>query len=149
MTTYPYIVLTNSNATLSMKFPVNQGGYRILLQKRQTENDTIGGVDVAMGTVVEVHEYMIRVRAGRFSIWSSGSSQEVPDDYGLLSDLETFYRYNNPNGTPSNVITLTDHYGVTHSIYFVGEFPKTPVTTILETAQAIYFIPVRFRIIPP
>jgi hypothetical protein len=131
-----------------MKFKVMQGGYRILLQKMQTENNTIGGVDVAMGTIQEVHEYTMKVKEGRFTIWTSGSSQDVPDDFGVLSDLETFYRYNNPNGTPSNIITMTDHYGVTHSIYFVGEFPKTPVTTILESAQAIYFIPVRFRMIP-
>jgi hypothetical protein len=149
MTTYGYIILTNSNASLSKKFVVAQGGYRVLLQKAQTENLTIGGVDVAMGTIHEIHEYQIKVREGRYTFWSSGSSQDIPDDYGVLSDLETFYRYNNPNGTPSNVITMTDHYGNVHQVLFVGEFPKTPVTTILDTAQAVYFLPVRFRIIPP
>jgi hypothetical protein len=119
------------------------------LRKAQTENETIGGLDVAMGTVYEIHEYQIKVRAGRYVFTSSGSYQEVPDDYGILDDLEVFYRYNNPNGTPSNIITMIDHYGNTKSILFVGEFPKTPVSTILDTSQAVYFLPVRFRVIPP
>jgi hypothetical protein len=144
MTTNSYIVLANSNASLTMKFLVSFGGYRILLKKNQAENETIGGIDVAMGTIHEIHEYLLKVRADRLT----GAFQEVPDDYGTLADLETFYRYNNPNGTPSNIITLTDHYGNAKSIYFVGEFSKTPVSTILETSQAVYFIQVRFRVIP-
>jgi hypothetical protein len=124
--TNSYITLTNSDVSLSKRFLVSQGGYRVTF-----------------------HEYQIKVRAGRYVFTSSGSYQEVPDDYGILDDLEVFYRYNNPNGTPSNIITMIDHYGNTKSILFVGEFPKTPVSTILDTSQAVYFLPVRFRVIPP
>ena len=149
MTTYSYIILTDSSgSTLSKKFLVSAGGYRVTLRKAQSENETIGGIDVAMGTIHEVHEYQIKVRAERWTFTSSGSYQEVPDDYGILDDLETFYAYNNPNGVPSNVITMVDHFGNTKLILFVGDFPKSPVSTILESSQAVYFLPVRFRVIP-
>lgn len=143
-----HIILTNSNTTETWKFKVVEGGYNVTLSKAQTENMTIGGIDVAMGTIHEIHEYIIKVRQTRWVIISSGSYRQEADDIGVKDDLEYFYLLNDPNGTPSNVITLTDHLGVEKSVYFVGDFPKVPLTTIIEGGGAIYFIPCRFRVIP-
>lgn len=143
----PYIVLATSTGSPSYKFKVVEGGYNVVLDKAQTENETIGGIDVAMGTVHEIHEYIVKVRQSRWII-SSGSYRQEEDDVGILSNLEDFYRLNNPKATPTNVITLTDHYGVVKSVYFVGQFPKKPVSSIIEGGNAIFFMQIRFRVIP-
>jgi hypothetical protein len=139
-----YIVLTNSEVTESWKFKVIEGGYNVIKTKAQTVNETLGGIDVAVGTIHEVHEYVIRLRADRFI----GDTQVEDSDYGVRTDLVYFYELNNPKGTPTNVITLTDHFGDDHQVYFVGDLSVRPITTIIEGGAAIFFIPVRFRFIP-
>lgn len=143
-----YILLTPSSGSPAYKFPVIESGYNVTVSKAQTENMTIGGIDVAMGQIHEIHEYIIKVRHGRWIVTTSGSYQQVADDYGLLSDLEYLYTLNDPQGTPSNVITMVDHYGVTKLVYFVGDFPKVPITTIIDGGGGIFYIPCRFRVIP-
>jgi len=143
-----YIVLTSSSGSPSYKFPVIEGGWKPVKEKAQTENETIGGIDVHMGLVHEVHEYVIKTYESRWAITSSGSYRMCDDDYGVLSDLEWFYDLNDPYGTPTNVITLTDHYGDNHYCYFVGQFSSAPSTVIIEGGFARYLTPCRFRIIP-
>lgn len=149
MTTQAYIQITASSGSPSWKFRVTDGGYAQILDKAQSENETIGGLDVAMGAIHETYELILKVRQGRWAVTSSGSYREEPDDYGVLSDLEELYRLNNPNSTPSNVLTLIDNFGETKSIYFLGQFKKVPVSTIIEGGMALFFMPVRFRVIPP
>lgn len=148
MATNAWITLTPSTGSPAYKFKVVEGGYNVTKYKAQSENETIGGIDVAMGQIHEMHEYAIKVRAGRWIVTSSGSYRQEDDDYGLISDLEYLYTLNNPNGSPSNIITMVDHFGNTKQVYFVGEFSKQPLTTIIEGGGAIFIMPCRFRVIP-
>jgi len=40
------------------------------------------------------------------------------------------WRLNNPNGTPSDKITLIDHYGNSHTTIFIGQFPELAIAKI-------------------
>jgi hypothetical protein len=144
----PYIILATSTGSPAYKFKVVEGGYNVVKDKAQTENETIGGIDVAMGVIHEIHEYIVKTRQSRWIITTSGSYRQENDDYGTLDDLEAFYLLNNPKSTPTNIITLTDHYGAVKQAYFVGQFPKKPVSSIIEGGNAIFFMQIRFRVIP-
>jgi hypothetical protein len=131
MTEYAYIILENSNASLSEKFRVVAEGYDDgSLEKSVSINKTIGGgVDVAMGDVYTTWNPIIRVR-----------HTETESGYGNLSDLETFYGYNDPGGTPTNVITFTDNHGVGYSTYMVGNFKKQYLGARIEGSDAWLFV---------
>lgn len=134
-----YIVLQNSNATLTKYFRVAQSGYHPVIEKAQNVNKTIGGIDVATGSLYHIHQYVLFLREEEES---SGSS------YGTLDDIKTFYSYNNPSGTPSNIIAFTDHFGNSHSVYMLGQFGEEPLTTILAGQHAWYLVPIVLQFIP-
>lgn len=129
----PYITLTNSNASLSKNFRVLLEGYRPSKRKNMTVTECInGGLDVSMGGIRETHQYTIRVRHTE----TSGS--------GTLSDLETFYSYTNPSGTPSNIITLVDNDGNSHNCIMSGTFDKTSLTSFITGTEAWFFVNCEF-----
>jgi len=114
-----YILMTNSNSSLSKKFYVVPEGFNEMLKKKYTAAETIdGGLDVTVGQVYDRRYYTVRVRQA-----------EDEEGFGDLEDLKTFYSYNDPNGTPSNLITFRDHYyGVDTSemyIWLLGDFSKS------------------------
>lgn len=126
-----YIILTNSNASLSKQFKVLLEGYQPNRRKNATVNECINGsVDVAMGAIRDEHQYTIRVRHTE----TSGST------WGTLSDLETFYSYNQPGGTPSNIITLTDHEETSHNVIMLGDFGKQSLTSYITGSEAWFFV---------
>src|SRR3990172_393694 len=137
MPTNKYITLQDSSGS-GGQFAVVQGGYKPILERNQTVNKTAAGSpDVAQGGIFERHEYMIRCR-----------DTEDRSGYGTVHELERLWRLNNPNGTPSDKITLIDHYGNSHTTIFIGQFPKQPLTTIIEGSEAWVFIPVTLRFLP-
>jgi hypothetical protein len=127
MTTYNYIELTNSNSSYSRRFKATQ--YAPVLERTDDIQRTLSGkADKVSGAVIALHQYILRVTA------------EVADSqYGTYSDLKYFFLLNTPLGSPSDVITLTDHYGVQHSCYFAGTLSPENVTTVLEGPNAIFF----------
>ena len=134
----PYITLTDSAEQISKKFVVIFSGYEPLLDKVQTVNTTInGGLDAAFGGVYETHTYTIKIR-----------ETEPRAGYGSKADLESLFRLNNPNGTPSTVITLTDHYGNYHEVLMVGQYLPTPLSIMIEGDQAWMIVKCTFRFIP-
>jgi hypothetical protein len=138
MTTYSYIVITDSTASKSKRFRVIQGGYKPTLDKRQTIEETVnGGLDIATGAIYGGAQYTFRL-----------TETENDGNYGSKSDLEYFYQLNNPNGTPSNILTVTDHFGVNHSGVFDGSLSPEPVTTIIEGTEAWFIVSVQFRFLP-
>jgi hypothetical protein len=133
-----YIILDNSNSSLTKWFRVIYEGRRITRSKAANVEYTIGGApDISMGEVQEVHTYIIRVRQGG----ETGS-------WGVLSDLETFYSYNNPNGTPSNLITMTDHYQQDKDVYMIGEFSENVMGIEIEGANGWFLVEVTFHVKP-
>ena len=131
MTEYNYIILENSNASLSVKYRVVAQGYDDgSLDKSASIKKTIGGgVDVSMGETYTTWNPIIRAR-----------HTEPVSGYGTVGNLETLYKLNDPGGTPSNVITFTDNHGVGHSVYMLGDFKKNYIGAHIEGDQAWVFV---------
>lgn len=109
-----FFILKNSDSSVEKKFRVIFSGYNRILEKNQSINTTIDGeLDVSVGSVKERFIFVVRVR-----------HEEPVSGYGTMADLEYFYRLNNPNGTPSNVITFTNHYGVSFNVIMNGELSQ-------------------------
>lgn len=136
-----YIVIADSIPIRSKRFRVIQGGFKHSQIKHQTINETIdGGLDICNGSVYERLQYVFRLR-------------ETEDDsrYGTKGDLEYFFSLVNPSPaeeSPSNLLTLTDHFGNTKYGYLVGDLVPEPVTTIITGNLAWYMVPVEIRIKP-
>jgi len=139
MTTEKYFILTNSNTTLSKRFRVLFEGYVPTIEKSQTIDKTLdGGLDVSMGGLYETHEYLVRVRY-----------EETDSNYGTMDELKTFFSYNNPNGTPSNVLILTTHLGVNYNVMMVGNFAEKLLGVMIDGIYSFYVIQCTFLFIGP
>ena len=138
MATYNYIVLQNSDASLTKRFRVIFQGYKRIKSKPKDFDKTIGGkIDYAVGTVFQQWQFVIKVR-----------ETESEANFGDKDDLETFFDYNNPQGTPSNVITMTDHYGVNHNVLMLGDFSEQPLSVSIEGTTAWFHVVCIFQEIP-
>ena len=122
MTTYSYFVLKTSDTVTEKKFRVVSTGYSRVIQKAQSVDYTIdGNVDMAVGSLREQHNYLVKIR-----------ETEPITGYGDRDDLIYFFSLNNPNGTPTNVITMTDHYGLVHQAVMVGTFEDNTLSVLIE-----------------
>ena len=138
MTSYNYIELKSSDLSISKKFYVVIGGYEPNLRKLGTIEDTLnGGIDYSVGALRETHNVIIRVKH---------TSDET--GFGSLADLRSLFELNNPAGTPSNIITYVDHFGVSHNVYIVGDFGQSLLTTLIEGSQAVYLVKLALYFIP-
>ena len=132
MTTRTYVVLANSNGSISKQFRVVHGSLRPVRTKRQSERETITGkIDMAEGAVRQAWSMTLRVHY-----------QETDASYGTLGTLRTFYGYTNPAGTPSNVLTFTDNLANSYSVRLLGELVEENLTPYLDGVQAVYLIPI-------
>lgn len=122
-----YITLSNSNNSLTKKFRVMLGGYKPTFSRTQTRRRTITGkIDNQEGPICQRWEYALK--AYETDPTDPNGTDGATEGYGTLSHLETFFQYNDPGGTPSNELTLTDHYGNTHTVVFTGEMQEIPVS---------------------
>lgn len=129
-----YITLDNSNSSLTKRFRVIFNGYKRLKSKPKDFDKTIGGkIDYAVGTIFQQWEFTIKVR-----------ETEDEANYGDKDDLETFFGYNNPQGTPSNVITMTDHWGTDHDVLMIGDFDEQTLGVSLVGTTAWFHVICRF-----
>lgn len=136
MATVPYIILAPSTGSPAYWFRVVQGGYKPQHERKQSVNETIdGGLDVSQGGNYMSVQYLFKVLQQD----TSGSP------FGTLDNLITFWEYNNPNGSPSDKLTLTDHYGATHTVIFVGNLEEEALTTTIEGPYAWFFVPVTLK----
>ncbi len=139
MTVVKYFILTNSDASLSKRFRVLHSGYDPVIEKSQTVKKTLtGGWDIASGGLRRRHDYLIR---------ASEEDPEEDDGYGSLADLETFFSYNEPNGTPSNRVTLTDHFGRYWIAVMDGSFPPKIMGAAVEGPNSYYVVKATFLLI--
>jgi hypothetical protein len=132
MDQYPYIILKTSDGSLEKKFAIVQGtGYNNgSLEKAETLDRTIGG-----GTSHSV--------GGNYRSWNPTfrvKEEEDRDGYGNMSDLETFYSLNNPQGTPSNTITFIDNAGTNYQVHIVGSLEKDILTFNVVGTNSLYFV---------
>ena len=132
-----YFILTNSTGTLSKKFRVILTSYNVMFEKSQNISKTLDGkLDVSMGGVYENHQYSIRVK-----------HTEDEAGYGNLADLKTFFSLVDPNGSPSNVLKFTDHYGIDYLVYYVGNFSKSIMGVSIEGENAYFIVQAVFQFI--
>lgn len=139
--TTAYIVIADTKTgspAKSLKFAVIQGGYQPMMVKNQSIEQTIDGrYDVTMGGIFYHFLYILRVR-------EANTTEEENAGYGHYADLDYFYKLNNPNADPSNLLTLTDHQTIPHTGYLVGNFVPMPLTTIIEGTQALFTVQIEF-----
>jgi len=132
-----YITLANSTDTLSKRFKVVVGSYRVASKKNQSMQTTIGGkIDLGQGSVHTTHSYVVKVP-------HTGSGS-----YGGLADLETLFALSDPGASPSDVISLTDHLASEKNVYFLGELSKEPLAYLLDGDDARYMIRIEMVEIP-
>ena len=112
MATNDYFTLTTSDGSFSRRFQVLLSGYRPILEKSQSIDKTLdGSLDIAVGGLYKRDEYLVRVR-----------QEENRENFGNLEDLRTFFSFNNPNGTPSNVLTMVSHCEQVYNVVMLGSF---------------------------
>lgn len=128
-----YITLTNSNSSLSKRFKAVE----LMDIMERTDGWTTaldGSLDKSAGPIVQSWQYQLTVP---YSVTDS--------NYGTMADLKTFFTYNNPNGTPTDVITLTDHFNATHSCFFFGKLDPKNLTTVLDGVNSRWIVPIALR----
>jgi hypothetical protein len=132
-----YIRLLDSTGSGSA-FRVVQGGFKPIKEKTGEINKTAGGsFDHAVGDIYETFQYIIWVR-----------DTEVDTGYGDRAELDRIYALNNPNGSPSNVITLEDHFNQQYDCYMAGQNIPEPLTTTISGQYAWFYIPITLYVIP-
>lgn len=122
-----FIWLKSSDLSMQFKFRIMQQGYSDgELEKMESRSRTIGGgIDHSVGAVYQSWRMIVRVR-----------HTEPEANYGTLADLEAFYRLNNPGGTPTNQITLTDNHGIDFQVHMIGNFGKQFMGSAIEGKEA-------------
>jgi len=138
MVQYSYIMLQTSDAgaTLSKRFRVIAEGYSDgALNKSQSIEQTVGGgLDASAGAIYKTWNPIIRVQ-----------HTEIDSNYGTLAELQQFYSYNDPGGTPSDIITFVDHHGQNYNVIITGEFQKQVLGVMVEGTNAHYMVQLELR----
>lgn len=131
MAEYSYVIFEDSTAATTKYFRVIAQGYNDgELEKAESMERTIGGgIDHSMGAIYTSWNPLIRVR-----------ETETESGYGDLADLQYFYSLNNPNGSPSNIITFTDHHGNPYDVRIHGKFQKDLMGVKIEGENAWYLV---------
>lgn len=138
MTSYSFIRLWDDTSGSGGKVRVIQSGRNRTLEKTQGRDTTIGGgLDITMGGVYEIHNYTIRV-----------CHDDPIAGYISYEVLEYLYRLNNPNGSPSNLIKFTDHYGVLHDAHLTGNFDDSLLGCSVEGETAWWIVKLKIEIKP-
>lgn len=139
-----YLEIWDSSGSGGEKFRVVEGGYQEIPIRAQTVQETIdGNPDVVWGTNFEMRQYTLRV-----CNTSGSDTPEAEVGYGNLTELRRLWSLNNPNGTPSPILTITDHYDETFNAIFIGnELPMKPLSIWIDGEYSWFIIPVVFRIL--
>jgi hypothetical protein len=138
MSTFDYIILADDQETIEKHFKAIKFVPR--LERTDTFTNTAGGgIDKQAGSILKSFLYTLKVYA------------DAVDPMGSLNDLTTLYSLNNPTpleGQSSDLIILTDHYGVIHYVKFRDDYMPEPVTTQLEGPNALHYVNVTLIEIP-
>jgi len=138
--TIAYIKLKNSTTSLSKKFRVIMGSLKpSIVGVRSLRRTVAGTLDVSEGARWQSWNMTLKVYA----------TDPVSSDYGTLADLKTLYLLNNPNGSPSDVITFEENYstsgsgGDSHSVIFAGDLVPENIVPVLTGSGACFYVPIQ------
>lgn len=138
MTVERYFTLTNSNTSLSKRFRVAINDFSRPFEKRGEVNTTVDAeLDISRGGIYRTFNWTIMVR------------ETEPDiDYGDIYDLQEFFSYNDPNGTPSDILTLTTHEGDTFLVVIPPSiFDPVPIGIMIQGEDAWFYPKVKFQVL--
>jgi hypothetical protein len=138
MTTRNYIVLTDS-AGFERRFRVPQGTLTRKVTKMQTRDRTLTGrADTQEGPHIALHSLQVRVR----NLASGADPEDLVGypDWGVLADVRHFFSLRNPQGTPSNRLTYTDHLAADHTVELLGEMEELNVTPYLDGDESWFYV---------
>lgn len=134
MTTLSYAQLTTSTGT-TKRLRVLAGTLKPILLKNQNRKRTASGrSDNTEGAVIRSWSMTVKVQNVVTGTDADGSS------YAVLADLETFYGYNNPNGSPTNRFTYTDHVGSAFTVELVGEMDEDVITPYFDGVNSWFYV---------
>jgi hypothetical protein len=128
-----YITICTSGSEISKKFYAILNGYTESHHKAQSIDDNIEGDPlVTNGGIVIRFSYLLKL------------SYEMADtSFGTKNELIQMYNLNNPNASPSDVLTLIDHYGVSHTVKFEGDLSLNPLTTMIDGEDSYFYTPIK------
>lgn len=127
-----YITLKSSTGGIDKRFEAESMGRTA--KRVQTVSELTGGkLSIASGRARDHYAYVLMV-------------PHTPTDlnYGSLDDLRQLWRLNNPNGSPSDVLTLVKYDGTELEVRALGDLPERPFSVIVEDEGAYYLIEVEF-----
>jgi len=142
MTVQKYIKLANSNSSLIKKFRVLHDGYVPAREKLGVRRVTVTGkIDNQVGPVMRSWQFILKVY--ETDPTDPTKSDSATTGYGRIDHLRTFFGYNSPGGTPTNVITFTEHDDTqAHSVYIAGVMRAKMLTYSLTGITGIFHVPV-------
>ena len=140
-----YFLLADSINSRIRKFRVIPSGYAHVLEKQQNVQKTLNGnLDVSVGSVQERYMFTVRVRH------TEPATPDLYDvEYGTKDDLEYFYSLNNPNGSPSNVLSFQNHFGDQISVIMAGDFNAQLQGIQVDGSDAWFLINCAFMNVSP
>ena len=142
MTVQKYIKLANSNASLVKQFRVLHDGFAPAREKLGTRRITVTGVvDNQVGPVLRSWQFILKVY--ETDPTDPNKADAANTGYGRVDHLRTFFGYNSPGGTPTNVITFTEHDDTqSHSVYLVGTMRDKLLTYSMTGETGIFHVSV-------
>ena len=134
MATNEYITICTSGSEVNKKFYAILNGYTERHKRAQSVDTNIEGQPlITNGGIYREFDYVLKL------------SHEMADtDFGTKDELIYMYDLNNPNGSPSDVITLVDNYGLFHTVKFSNDLELNPLTVTIEGTESYFYTPVKF-----
>lgn len=133
MATNEYITLCTSGSEINKKYYAILNGYTERHKRAQTIETNIEGVPlITNGGIYIAFDYVLKL-----------SHTMLDTSFGTKDDLINLFDLNNPNASPSDVITLIDHYSVSHLVKFVGDLELNPLTVVIEGEDSYFYTPIR------
>jgi len=130
-----YIQLkTSAGTTYYFRVLFPKRGYHPIRRKAGKIQPTVTGkIDYQPGPVMLEWQYDLLVAA----------TDPEGGSYGTLSGLKTLFDLNDPNGTPTNVLQLRDHYDTEWvSVYINGTLEEEPYSPKLSGAGVWFRVPI-------
>lgn len=136
-----WITLSNSNNSLTKKFRVLHESYAPTREKMGVRRVTVTGVvDNQVGPVLRSWQILLKVY--ETDPTDPTKSDGATEGYGLIAHLRTLFGLNDPGGTPTNVITFTEHDDTqSHSVFITGVMRPKLLTYSLTGTTGIFRVP--------
>lgn len=133
MATNEYITLCSSGSEIDKKFYAILNGYTERHVRGQTVDINVEGAPlITNGGIYKAFDYILKL-----------THETLDPSFGNKDDLIALFDLNDPNGSPSDVITLVDHYGEFHHIKFTGDLEVNPLTVVIEGEDSYFYTPIR------